>query len=85
MQYLSEMPIDIRETLVKLLNEESLNFHLEWFEDGSVVFSTADSCGAYKVTVEKKRQDLEGRARRQRSLTHGKRGQIVVIPVHLVQ
>ncbi|GKX61051.1 hypothetical protein [Leminorella grimontii] len=53
MQYLSEMPIDIRETLVKLLNEESLNFHLEWLEDGSVVFSTADSCGAYKVTVEK--------------------------------
>lgn len=53
MQYSSEMPMDIRETLVKVLNEESLNFHLEWLEDGSVVFSTASSCGAYKVTVER--------------------------------
>lgn len=53
MQYLSEMPIDIRETLVKVLNEESLSFNLEWLEDGSVVFSTASSSGSYKVTVEK--------------------------------
>ena len=53
MQYLSEMPIGIRETLVKVLNEESLSFNMEWLEDGSVVFSTASSSGAYKVTVEK--------------------------------
>lgn len=53
MQYLSEMPMDIRETLVKVLNEESLSFNLEWLEDGSVVFSTASSSGSYKVIVEK--------------------------------
>ncbi|SQI36174.1 Uncharacterised protein [Leminorella richardii] len=53
MQYVSEIPSDIKETLTSVLSDSALNFNIEWQEDGSVVFTAESPVGAYRVTVEK--------------------------------